>query len=107
MNASFTRRATSLAARTLQRDHMRLLGIANTMRLAGAFSRLKYRRQHAWRRELYDTRLDELLDENGPRSSAPIELRDGWCIDTSMNLPHIERVLEDSERIIAERGGNR
>jgi hypothetical protein len=107
MVAGLSRRMVSLVARGLQRDHMSLLGIANTMRLAHAYSRFKYRPQHAWRQELYDAHLEELLDENGPRTRAPIEMRDGWYIDTSMSLPHLERVLEDSERIIEERAGAR
>ncbi len=34
-------------------------------------------------------------------------MRDGWHIDTSMSLPHLERVLEDSEKIIHDRSGRR
>jgi len=34
-------------------------------------------------------------------------MHDGWVVDTSMSLPHLDRVLEDSEKIIAERSGVR
>ena len=102
-----TRRVASVVAQGLQRNHMSLLGIANTTRLAHAYSRLKYHRQHAWRRQLFEGQFDELLDENGPRTLPPIDLHDGWFVDTSMSLPHLDRVLEDSERIIGERGGTR
>src|SRR5205823_13853169 len=37
----------------------------------------------------------------------PIEMKDGWALDTSMSLPHLDRVLEDSDKIIAERSGQR
>ncbi len=32
---------------------------------------------------------------------------DGWALDTSMSLPHLDRILEDADRIIAERSGVR
>jgi hypothetical protein len=35
------------------------------------------------------------------------KLKDGWALDTSISLPHLDRVLEDSEKTIAERGGKR
>jgi hypothetical protein len=34
-------------------------------------------------------------------------MKDGWAVDTSLSLPHLGRVLEDSEEIIAERSGAR
>ena len=37
----------------LQASHMSHLGIANTMRLASTFNRIRFRRQDRWRRELY------------------------------------------------------
>jgi hypothetical protein len=48
-----------------------------------------------------------LLDENGPRSGPIVDVKDGWAIDTSMSLPFLAAVLEDSDRIISERGGIR
>lgn len=86
---------------------MSRLGIANTMRLAYSYNRLKFHRQDRWRRTLYQTQLRTLLKENGGLSRPPIEMKDGWAIDTSMSLPHLDRVLDDSEKIIAERCGQR
>lgn len=94
-------------ARRLHEGHMHRLGIANTMRLAHAYNRLKFRRQDNWRRELYRESLSELLEENGPATRPMVELKDGWAIDSSMSLPHLDRVLADSEKIIAERAGVR
>ena len=94
-------------ARLLHGNHMSRLGIANTMRLAYFYNRLKFRRQNSWRRALYQTQLSTLLEENGGLSRPPIEIKDGWALDTSMSLPHLDRVLEDSEKIIAERSGER
>ncbi len=63
------------------------LGIGATMRIAQAYNRLKH------------------STENGAPKRPPIEIKDGWAIDTSQSLPHLDRVLEDSEKIIAERSG--
>jgi hypothetical protein len=94
-------------ARRLHANHMARLGIRRTMRLAHAYNRLKFRRQDNWRRKLYETQLDALLDENGPLTRPHIEMKDGWVMDDSMSLPHLDRVLADSEKIIAERSGVR
>jgi hypothetical protein len=94
-------------AKRLHENHMARLGIANTMRLAHAYNRLKFRRQDNWRRRLYQTQLPALLKENGPATSPSLQIKDGWAIDTSRSLPHLDRVLEDSEKIIAERSGAR
>lgn len=91
----------------LHENHMARLGIANTMRLAYSYNRLKFGRQDDWRRALYRTQLRTLLEENGSLMRPPIELKDGWALDTSRSLPHLDRVLEDSDKIIAERSGQR
>jgi len=94
-------------AKRLSADHMSALGIANTMRLAYAYNRIKFRRQDAWRRSLYHEQFAALLDENGPYTKPRIQMRDGWAVDASMSLPHLDRVLEDAEKIIAKRAGVR
>src|SRR5262245_36718938 len=86
---------------------MSALGIANTTRLAYAYNRIKFGRDDAWRGSLYREQFAALLDENGPPSCPRIEMKDGWAIDTSMSLPHLDQVLEDAEHIIAERSGER
>ncbi len=94
-------------ARQLHADHMSLLGIGDTMSLAEAYNRRRFTRQDTWRRALYRDRFEELLAENGPRTVPSLELHDGWAIDTSLTLPHLDRVLSDSREIIAERAGKR
>jgi len=94
-------------AKRLHANHMARLGIRNTMRLAHFYNRIKFRRQDNWRRSLYETQLDALLAENGPLTRPRIEMKDGWAMDASLSLPHLDRVLEDSEKIIAERAGIR
>jgi hypothetical protein len=91
----------------LQASHMSHLGIANTMRLAHATNRIRFYRQERWRRELYCDELAALLEENGSLTRPAIQLKDGWAVDASLSLPHLNRVLEDSEKIIAERSGSR
>jgi len=91
----------------LHHNHMELLGIADSMRLAYACNHLRSAKQDAWRKELYHTQLDRLLAENGPPTRPTIELQDGWAMDDSMSLPHLDRLLESSERLIAERSGKR
>lgn len=94
-------------AKRLHANHMSALGIANTMRLALGYNRLKFRRQDQSRRSLYATQWNSLLKENGSPRCAPIVMKDGWVLDSSRSLPHLDRVLEDSEKIIAERAGVR
>lgn len=91
----------------LHASHLSHLGIANTMRLARAYNRVKFRDQDRWRRELYSSQLPQLLNENGAPTRAVVEMKDGWAIDTSLSLPHLDRMLEESEKIIAERSGTR
>ncbi len=94
-------------AERLQANHNSRLGIVNTTGLARAYNSLRFRQQVKWRRELYQTQFSALLGENGPVTRPPIQMNDGWAIDTSMSLPHLDRVLKDSEEIIAERAGVR
>lgn len=94
-------------AKRLHENHMALLGIRNTMRMAHAYNQAKFQKQDELRRELYANRWDRLIDENGPIVQTPVAMNDGWGLDESMTLPHLDRVLEDSKRIIAERSGMR
>lgn len=77
------------------------------MRLAGAYNRITHGHQDRWRRSLYQNQFAALLDENVAPAHAPVEMKDGFAIDTSMSLPHMDRMLEDSDKIIAERSGER
>jgi hypothetical protein len=106
-NGSQVDEITETIARQLHAEHMKCLGIANTMSLAHAYNQRRFGQQDDWRHALYRERIDELLKENGPVAAPPIELHDGWALDTSMSLPHLDRVLADSEKIIAERAGVR
>jgi hypothetical protein len=94
-------------AQRLHANHMAKLGIRRTMKLAYAYNRFKFGRMDDWRQHLYETEMDVLLKENGGLTRPRIRMQDGWALDTSKSLPHLDRVLEDSEKIIAERSGVR
>ncbi|MEA5617990.1 hypothetical protein VB711_09095 [Cronbergia sp. UHCC 0137] len=93
------------SAKLLHEGHMHRLGIANTMQLAHSYNKLKFQKQDAYRIDQYQHHLDALLAENGAITTPTIHLNDGWHIDTSMSLPFLDEVLEDSEKIISERAG--
>ncbi|HEX5138377.1 MAG TPA: hypothetical protein VFY93_15480 [Planctomycetota bacterium] len=95
---------TRWAAAKLEHDHNRMLGSRATMGIARSFNGWKNRRCVRFREEKYRS-LDELIRENGAPKGPAIELKDGWAIDTSRTLPHLDRLLQESQEIIAERGG--
>src|SRR5205085_3072608 len=91
-----------LPAALLQRNDLGLLGIKGTTRLAHAYS--QHRNRH-----LVDTRLRdaprhlELIDTELAGTSVP-EMHDGWALDTSRSLPHLDRLLEEMNSVIEEFG---
>jgi hypothetical protein len=101
----FNNRLTRRLATALEADHNRLLGTNHTMRLAHWLNRIANRRYQGHRQHLYAGHLDELFAENGPASRPPLRMIDGWALDESRSLPHLDRLLADSQEIIKERGG--
>lgn len=93
------------AGRLLDRDSMQLLGVDNTMKLARAYNGFWYGRHHEQRKKLYKYNFEELVTENGPPVVPVNEIKDGWVIDKSGKLPHLEELLKDADEIIKERGG--
>jgi hypothetical protein len=94
-------------AERLQDDHMSSRGIADTMRIAHAYNLCRLHHEDERRRELYEHQLGALLEENTLPKRPLIEIKDGWAIDRSMSLPHLDRVLKEADTIIAERRGSR
>jgi hypothetical protein len=94
-------------AKSLHANHMERLGIARTMRLSRVYNGLHGWQIDQYRRAQYRHNFSELLRENGAPTTPPIKLKDGYAIDTSMSLPHLDRLLEESAEIIRERGGVR
>ena len=83
---------------------MEWFGIRNLMRAAKAYNLLTDGRTWAYRRRLFRGRLGELTAGDGVPAREPVVMHDGWAIDDSQTNPHLERVLADAERLIAERG---
>lgn len=85
---------------------MRRLGLRRTSALGRAFNRRR-QRHIDFRRELYERRFEELLDEAGGAPEPRIRLADGFAIDDSRSLPHLSELLEAGERLVAEYGGRK
>ncbi|HEY7089127.1 MAG TPA: hypothetical protein VH518_13615 [Tepidisphaeraceae bacterium] len=88
----------------LEKDDMKLLGLGRTMRWANRFNRLSFGSNQKLRKKLYQQQFATLLRENGVAQHTPIEMNDGWAIDRSMTLPHLQQLLKDSAEIIDKRG---
>jgi hypothetical protein len=88
-------------------ENMERLGIRNIMRAAKLYNRWRYRERARRHDEAYATQLNKLLIKNGgPGSENPrITLEDGWAIDTSMSLPHLDRLLDEAGQVVRDRGG--
>lgn len=84
---------------------MEWFGVANLCRAAKAYNSIKYGALLRHRRRLYRRELDALIEENGPLTGSPNVIRDGWALDTSKSLPHLDRLLEEADRYIDLHGG--
>ena len=95
-----------IAAR-LSKDDMELLGIDRTMRLAKKLNRVRYGRHQRRREQYYRDEFDQLLSEhaNGSALTPAGAMQDGWLLDTSHSLPHLNALIDEAEVVIAERGG--
>ncbi len=93
-------------ARALQKGDMRRLGLHSTCAIGARFNR-GGQRSIDFRRGLYEERFDSLLEGNGGAPSSPLELDDGFVIDRSRTLPHLDAVLSAGARLIGEHGGRK
>jgi len=92
-------------AEYLQEGTMARLGIGTTMGVATRYNTFLRGDNLLRRRELFELELERLLEENGGLRGAVARIEDGYALDTSGELPHLGRMLMDSEEIIRERGG--
>ena len=88
----------------LEKDDMKLLGLGTTMPWAHRYNCLSYGTNQKMRQRLFREQFEALMKENGPPQHAPIEMNDGWAIDRSMTLSHLQQLLKDSAEIIENRG---
>jgi len=86
---------TSRVGRALDADKMAKLGIRNTMRMAKLYNGLRNGRRQRMRVRKQRRRGLE------PR----LRMEDGFLVDDSLALPHLDALLEQADEIIAERGG--
>lgn len=100
------RRSLVPIAQALQKGDMRRLGLRRTCALGRRANR-SGQASIEFRRRLYEERFDSLLEGNGGAPSSPVELDDGFAIDRSRSLPHLDAVLAAGERLIGEYGGRK
>src|SRR5205823_13412863 len=88
---------------------MKRFGLGNAMQLGRLYNRVRYRQRWNSHLEAYRGRLLGLLQENGGDLTFPPKLRmkDGWVLDSSHSLPHLDRLIEEAGEIIRERGGRK
>jgi hypothetical protein len=107
MIGSLTDLAVALPARYLYRNNMEPAGIGNYKSVSKVYNRIRHGPLERAYRGLYRRGFEGLLRENGlERDPATLPLmRDGWVIDTSGRLPHLEELIREVEEVIGERGG--
>ncbi len=96
------RRALVPLARALQARDMRRLGQRRTCALARAFNR-RGERFIRFRTQALRERGEELLRHRGRQ----VEMRDGFAIDDSRTLPHLEAALAAGADLIERHGGRK
>jgi hypothetical protein len=104
VDSGLVQRALTPAAKFLEHDDMARFGIAPTARLARWWNRERAPLVEL-RRAAYASSFDQLLDENGwPDTHERIQLVDGFHLDTSHSLPHLEALIAQMDEVIEERG---
>lgn len=88
-------------------ETMDRLGIQNIMRFAKTYNRWRYSDRAAEYQRIFDTELEALFAGHGGLSQYPpkVVMKDGWAIDESMTLPHLDRLLEEAGEVVRERAG--
>lgn len=97
------RPATYLASDAAIHRH----GINRLMKWARVYNSLRYRRRKKSHLRAFKTESALLLAENagGHFTPPPIRMVDGWALDTSGTLPHLEALLAQTAEVIGERAG--
>lgn len=93
--------------RWLSEEAMARLGIRNIMRFAKRYNSWRYSDRSREHRLSYETELEALFKDAGGLAQYPpsLVMNDGWAIDTSRTLPHLDRLLEEAGEVVKERGG--
>jgi hypothetical protein len=88
---------------------MKRFGLGNAMQLGRLYNRVRYRQRWNSHLEACRAKLPGLLQENGGDPTFPptLRIKDGWVLDSSQSLPHLDRLIEEAGEIIRERGGRK
>ena len=84
---------------------MSLLGIRNTMRVARGYNTLRRGTRQRRRGALWRESFPALASEAGGSAVPRLRMEDGWALDESGSLPHLEEMLRQADEVIEERGG--
>lgn len=80
-------------------------GLNNLNRAAKLYNTWKHGVRLRARRRTFQRDFAALIAENGAPAGACAEMKDGWAIDSSQSMPHLDRVLEEADRYIKRWGG--
>ncbi len=85
---------------------MRRWGLNNLMMAGWLYNHCRHRNHRLEHLEAYRHRKDSLLQKAGMQdTAAPLKMQDGWALDTSMTLPHLDALLRDAGTVIDACGG--
>jgi len=88
---------------------MQRYGLNRLMQWGRAYNRVRFDGRWRRHRRACATDRDALLNENNQGAFTPSGIRmvDGWALDTSRTLPHLDALLAQAAEVINERGGRR
>lgn len=84
---------------------MEWFGLNNLNRAAKLYNTWKHGVRLRARRRAFQRDFAALIAENGAVTDRCPEMSDGWAIDASRTLPHLDRVFEEADEYIKLRGG--
>jgi hypothetical protein len=93
-------------AQAIQKDDMRRLGLRRSGALARGFN-ARNRRRLLDRRDAFEREWEALLAEAGGAGGSPAQLTDGFAIDRSGSLPHLEELLSAGDELVERYGGRK
>jgi len=91
--------------RKWDKEYLHRHGAQSMMQKAKRYNDFRYSKFRRFREIAYQTEFEQLLEENGEVPTEPCVMKDGWAIDDSGTLPHLEQLLTDAAEIIEDRKG--
>lgn len=84
---------------------IRRWGMETLCRIGRAYNRVRHAGRARRHHQAYLQRAALLREMGKDDPTPPLRLQDGWALDTSLRLPHLDRLLEEAGSAIKERGG--